>query len=304
MIEYEKKLQNTLTLLGEIAASTKITGRTEGIGTTVGKLTVAGLLEDADQIAADGSSFVRVNEAQRRGGDKGDVALDSDNRLAGAFRNNPISTIATFTGANPLSQDGTSTNILVAASTQQFGDGQVSYNSGAVDPGSLGLKFIYVDDPTFAGGAVTYQSTTSLDVVNAANGRVFLGEITTAGGGGGSGSGGGGGCPLAGAPVRLYGVASEWRRRTVKCEEFICIETKTGRVGTFSRNDRRYCNRGLLPLKKWKVGDLALTEEGEECVVKVSRVHIRNGKVDSYEATRGHIYSAWGFVGHNAKPRA
>jgi hypothetical protein len=183
----------------------------------------------------------------------------------------------------------------------QYGDGQVSYNSGAVDPGSLGLKFVYADDPIFAGGAVTYQSTDSLDVLNAANGRVSFGKITTAGGGGGSGSGGGGGCPLAGAPVRLYGVASEWRRRSVKCEEFICIETKTGRVGTFSRNDRRYCERGLLPLRKWKAGDLALTEEGEERVVKVSPVHIQNGRVDSYEAPYGHIYSAWGFIGHNEK---
>lgn len=302
LLEYEKKLQNAITLLGEIASGTKIQGRTEGIGTTVVKLTAAGLLEDADQIAADGSSFVRVDADQRTGGGRGFVALDANSRLAGAFRNNVISTIATFTGANPLSQDGTSTNILVAASTQQYGDGQVSYNSGSVDPGSLGLKFIYVDDPTFAGGAVTYQSTTSLDVLNAANGRVSFGQITTAGGGGGAGSGGGGGCPLAGAPVRLYGVASEWRRRTVKCEEFICIETKTGRVGTFSRNDRRYCDRGLLPLKKWKVGDLALTEEGEERVVSVSCVHIRNGKVDSYEAPKGHIYSAWGFIGHNLKP--
>ena len=70
LLEYEKKLQNTLTLLGEIASGTVIQGRTEGIGTTVTKLNSAGLLTDADQIAADGVG------SPLEGGIRGFLGLD------------------------------------------------------------------------------------------------------------------------------------------------------------------------------------------------------------------------------------
>ena len=53
---WKVKLDTALTLLGEIASTAIIQGRTEGIGTTVGKLTAAGLLEDTDQIAADAAA--------------------------------------------------------------------------------------------------------------------------------------------------------------------------------------------------------------------------------------------------------
>lgn len=56
----EAKADKALTLYGDIAAATKIEGRSEGIGTTVGKLTSAGKLTNADQIAADGSTYGRV----------------------------------------------------------------------------------------------------------------------------------------------------------------------------------------------------------------------------------------------------
>src|SRR5205807_3176892 len=96
-------------------------------------------------------------------------------RLAGTFSNNPVNSTGIFTGATPLSQSGTSTTIVVSASSRQFGDGVVSYNSGSVNPGSYGTFEVYADDPTFAGGAVTYHTTTGNHTLVAANGRIYFG---------------------------------------------------------------------------------------------------------------------------------
>jgi hypothetical protein len=125
-------------------------------------------------------------------------------RLKGTFNNNPVNTTGTFTGSNPLSQSGTTTTINVASSTTQFGDGQVSYNSGSVNPGAFGAWFVTADDLSFQGGAVPYaaRSTKSDQVAN--NARVSFGQITTAGGGGGTGTGGGGaGCFSGNTKVRV-----------------------------------------------------------------------------------------------------
>ena len=295
----ESKVDRALTLVGEIAAAARVQGRTEGIGTTVTNLTSAGLLADADKIAADGSSFVRVNPNQRTGGGRGFVALDANNRLAGAFRNNPVNVQGVYTAANPLSQDGTETNILVAASTQQFGDGTVDYNSGSVDPGSYGTFYVYADDPTFAGGAVIYQATANVHDLTAANGRLNFGAITTDVLGGGVGIGGGGGCPMSGAPAKFYGDPGWWTTEVRPCEWFIKIITNTGRVGKFSFGHLQYCRRGLIRGCELLVGDWALTEDGEEKLVSVIRENVVGGKVDAHKATQGHVYSAWGFICHN-----
>lgn len=114
-----------------------------------------------------------------------------------AFDLTPINTASTFTSTtSPLSQSGVTTTINVASSTLQFGDGQISYNSGSVNPGGYGTYYVYADDPTFTGGAVTYQWTTTPSNTVAANGRIYFGKITTnnttqqTGTGGGTGGGG------------------------------------------------------------------------------------------------------------------
>lgn len=43
----------------EIDTSVKVSGRTEGLGTTVSKLNSSGKLTDADQVAADGADYAR-----------------------------------------------------------------------------------------------------------------------------------------------------------------------------------------------------------------------------------------------------
>src|SRR6266567_668510 len=52
--EWESKLWQTINLVGEIAANARISGRTEGIGTTVGQLDATGIVK------AGGADFSRA----------------------------------------------------------------------------------------------------------------------------------------------------------------------------------------------------------------------------------------------------
>jgi hypothetical protein len=98
---------------------------------------------------------------------------------------------------------GADASISIASHNVQFGFGTVAYNSGTI----TGLAFstvyyVYTDDPTYAGGAVTYLATTNANTPTANSGRYYVGKVTTpangAGdtGGGYGGGGGGGGFPL------------------------------------------------------------------------------------------------------------
>ena len=202
--EWDTKLNRAITLLGDIAAAAVVEGRTEGIGTTVGQLTATGQLASADQVAADGTSFVRVPPNNSTGGLRGFNALDANNRLANSFRVNPVNISEAPTAATNLSNDGAVTSITVAANTKQFGAGQVSYNSGSVDPGSYGTVLVYADDPTYAGGAVTYQFTTLPEILVAAEGRIIFGKITTTSGTSQTGGGNTGGTTPAGEGGKGY----------------------------------------------------------------------------------------------------
>jgi hypothetical protein len=114
-------------------------------------------------------------------------------RLRGTFRNNPVNSNGIFTAANPVTQSGTSTTINIAACVIQFGDGQVSYNSGSVNPGSFGQWCVYCIDPNFTGGTVVFLATQNTHIKTSNNGIIVFGLITTSAGGGGTGTGGGGG---------------------------------------------------------------------------------------------------------------
>jgi hypothetical protein len=119
----------------------------------------------------------------------------------------PINQSGTFTNPNMLSQSGTTTTILVAADTLQLPGNstspgrQVNYSAGSVNPGSYGTWYVYANDPKLAGGAVTYQATSTWSSLFTAPGIIFFGTITTVSGGGGSGGGGGTG----GGRYPIYG---------------------------------------------------------------------------------------------------
>jgi hypothetical protein len=191
--EWEAKLYQTIDLVGQISANAKISGRTEGIGTTVGNLTSTGKVNSLDNVN-DGAAFVRTVPNEKAGAGRAFNALDVNSRLAATRRATMALASYTPTTTNICTQSGTTTLINIASSTVKFPDGDISYNSGSVDPGAYGTYYVYADDPTFAGGAVAYQASTSNPLVTANDGRAYFGKLTTsAGGGGGSGSSGGGG---------------------------------------------------------------------------------------------------------------
>ncbi|HEX7114966.1 MAG TPA: hypothetical protein VF193_07525 [Steroidobacter sp.] len=100
--------------------------------------------------------------------------------------------------AQPLtaSDAGSSATITVAAHSVQYGFGTVAYNAGSITGLSYSTTYyVYADDPDYEGGAVTYLATTNANTVTGANGRYYVGRITTpaAAGGGTSGNWGGGG---------------------------------------------------------------------------------------------------------------
>lgn len=93
--------------------------------------------------------------------------------------------------------------IDIASHNVQYGFGTVAYNSGSITGlANSTLYYVYADDPTYAGGAVTYAATTTATNATANSGRYYLGRVTTPAGGAGNtgggygGGGGGGGDPI------------------------------------------------------------------------------------------------------------
>lgn len=142
-----------------------------------------------DNEVADGSSYVRTTPNEKTGAGRGYNALDSNSRLAGPFYNNPVNTNAK--AVTSLSNNGTTTVITVGGGTLYQSFGNITYSSGSVDPGSYGTWYVYADDPTFSGGAVTYHATNSLDTLYLNSGRICFGKITTKSGGNSLGAIGG-----------------------------------------------------------------------------------------------------------------
>jgi len=137
------------------------------------------------------------------------TALNSSGRLIKAtniFSSGILGIKATTNVSLTATDAGATATVNISAHSRKVGDVSsqttVSYNSGSVTGLSFSTRyFIYTDDATYAGGAVTYVATTNSDDLSARAGRVYVGEVTTpADGGGDTGgsygggiSGGGGG---------------------------------------------------------------------------------------------------------------
>lgn len=93
---------------------------------------------------------------------------------------------------------GTSATISISSSVRKLpGESSqitISYSSGTLTGKVYSTTYyIYADDPSFAGGAVTYVATTDTDDLCALTGRVYFGSVTTPASGSGTGTTGGGG---------------------------------------------------------------------------------------------------------------
>lgn len=136
----------------------------------------------------DGASYVRTTTTQRDGGGRAYSALDSDNRLVDQLRMPTLAAVYAPSGTSPLSQPTSSRTIAIASFTMNIGSSAVNYNSGSVLPATYGTFYVYADDPTYSGGAVTYYASSDPHVLTQNDGRIVIGVITTDGSGGGSGS--------------------------------------------------------------------------------------------------------------------
>ncbi|WP_444922695.1 hypothetical protein ACJJH9_00025 (plasmid) [Microbulbifer sp. DLAB2-AF] len=83
------------------------------------------------------------------------------------------------------SDNGSTAKITIASHTVQYGGYTVTYNSGSITGLSFSKRYyIYVDDPLYAGGGVTYYATTQIWKLSAEAGRRSVGAITTPSNGG------------------------------------------------------------------------------------------------------------------------
>ncbi|WP_105198959.1 phage tail protein [Pseudoalteromonas sp. T1lg10] len=95
----------------------------------------------------------------------------------------------TALNVNPLSasDNGSSAKITIASHSRQYGFGSLSLNAGSITGLAFSTKYyVYYDDPTYSGGAVTYHATTNIQTVAAGNHRIFVSTITTPADGGGN----------------------------------------------------------------------------------------------------------------------
>lgn len=188
LIEWDNKLNGTIDTLGQIQAvitklsqNTTIDGRAGTIGTALSNLDQTGIFSSLGKIAdASTDHLTDGTGTPLAGGKRGAVALDTNNRLIDSFRQNPVDVSSSPNASAGLSNDGVSTTIVIAADSYRYGPGNVAYNSGSVDPGFFGGPYyVFFDDPTFSGGAVTFRfSSSPVDTVGAL-GRIPCGSITT-----------------------------------------------------------------------------------------------------------------------------
>jgi hypothetical protein len=118
---------------------------------------------------------------------------NSNSQLASSFHNNPLNTNFASASTTTLSNNGLLTPITIAANTNQFAPGNVSYNSGSVDPTLFGNTIILAADPQFQGGAVVYSIAFVLGGQVNSDANLIVGKIHTAGGTTATGGGTSGG---------------------------------------------------------------------------------------------------------------
>nr|MBA3890990.1 hypothetical protein [Gemmatimonadaceae bacterium] len=146
---------------------------------------------------------VFVSPDQRTGGGRGFTAFDANSRLVDQTRI-PMASVGnrlSLQSSNPLlaywdSSGAGSAYINIATHDLQIGGTSLAYTGGSITGLAASTTYyVYVEDPTFAAGTVTYLTTTSARSILSSLGRYYVGKITTpaSGGGGTSGSAGGAG---------------------------------------------------------------------------------------------------------------
>jgi hypothetical protein len=86
---------------------------------------------------------------------------------------------------------GSTATINITSHTRRYDFGDITYNAGSISGRAFSTRYyVYAEDGSFTGGAVTYQATTVHANTIGVN-RIYLGSITTPANGGTSGGSGG-----------------------------------------------------------------------------------------------------------------
>lgn len=111
---------------------------------------------------------------------------------ASAFNSTSLQDAAPLSGTDA----GATATISIASHSIVYDGGTVAYNSGSITGLAFSTQYwIYADDPSKAGGAVTYVATTTKTDVTSDSGYYYVGSCTTPANGAGDTIGlpGGGG---------------------------------------------------------------------------------------------------------------
>ena len=156
----------------------KVASFGDGTITTSAGTQVDGLDEIPGAVHLGDGSIKTSGEVQIDGLDEmpGTLAGGESIPTVNTFNKGSVQSTATLTA----SDGGGTATISIAAHNVVYDNGTVAYNSGSITGLAFSTKYyVYTDDPTKAGGAVTYAaSVTSTDSV-ANSGRYYLGSITT-----------------------------------------------------------------------------------------------------------------------------
>lgn len=140
------------------------------------------LTQDASQYALNSEttlsnrSGIAIQTVLQRIGDTGRA---TDQRLLNAVT---VGNVSSVQNVDPLSATAgaMTADIVISAHTLHTDFGNIAYNSGSITGLSLNTRYyIYADDSSFSGGAVTYIASTSRPNVPANSGRYFVGTIVT-----------------------------------------------------------------------------------------------------------------------------
>ena len=243
---------------------------------------------------------------------------------SGLMRSGSISianTATTPSGGSPLTQQGTTTQISVAATLWKCGNQTINYNSGSVNPGSFGKFYVYADDPARAGCSVIFVATSNVSDITAADARVYFGVITTASGGGGTGSGGGGGSCCIGSVMVEMPDGTQRPQESLRAgenvagpdgaDEIVSIELVPNQPCFRLELDNGVIHQGCSAshsLKRdaagWEtafeiqVGDILETRNGPGAVKK--KFFIGNHTVYKMVLARNRVFIGDGLTNHNA----
>jgi hypothetical protein len=186
---------------------------------------------NSDTHVVDGSTYGRIRLTELTSGVVRLGIAGSGYRLGDA-RNMPAITSAGVryrysqnpTFSAPVAGSPATSTISLAAGDLIIGGQTIALSAMSVNVTGTNsttvVYYLYIDNPTYAGGAQTLVATTSATVPYQSDGRIFMGQVSitypasgTGTGGGGSGGGGGGlTCVHAGAWVEVMGAGHKLAR--------------------------------------------------------------------------------------------